>query len=127
MPYVPPIGDTTVRYGIGEPYTFYTIDSDPGPARGPWYKPPPPPLPPPHFNQVSCETSSSESDELPGIPRPSVVVLHLRFQLQGTFFSYLIYLIVNEQQLVIQQLYTIECDGCFLTLLRYRFNCRFKT
>ena len=50
VPYVPPIRDTTVRYDIGEPYTLYTIDSDPGPARGPWYKPPAAPPPPPHFN-----------------------------------------------------------------------------
>ena len=64
--------DTTLRYGITEPFVFYTTDCDPGVARGPWYKAPPPP---PHFNKVSCTTPSSQSgiSKYIGLPGTHVV------------------------------------------------------
>ena len=79
VPYVAPMDDTTLRYGITEPSTFYTTDSDPGVARGKWkFSPPSSSPPPPHFNKVPCTTSSSESGVAKCIGLPGThVVNHL--------------------------------------------------
>ena len=77
VPYVPPIRDATVRYGITEPYIFYSTDSDPGVARGPWYKKQRP-VPPPLFNHGPCTPSSSKSGVAKSIGLPGTrVVNHL--------------------------------------------------
>ena len=43
--------------GLLLPFIFYSTDSDPGPARGPWYKT----LVPPYFNQSLLAKSNSKS------------------------------------------------------------------
>lgn len=78
VPYVPPVSDPTLRYGITESYTFYSTDCDPGVARGPWYKT----LVPPYFNQKlraplrAPSDSRSEACKSIGLPG-SCVVGHL--------------------------------------------------
>ena len=56
IPY-PPLVETQVYPGIGEPMTFYLRDLDSGVPRGSWYKKASQPL---NFNQP-CDASESKS------------------------------------------------------------------
>ena len=72
----PIITDDTIRYTMDEmPCVFWSTDSDPGVARGPWYPPPPPTQPPPHFNQGPCTPSGSQSVVVKSIGLPGTHIV----------------------------------------------------